>query len=157
MLLAPPPVVSEIAPAGAQATDPPVRVQYGALPFREDEDGELRVLLVTSRETRRWILPKGWPERKIAPHLLAAKEAYEEAGVRGVAATEPIGSYRYGKRMADGSVVPCEVQVYPIQVVRMRKSWPERKERERIWVTLAEAAMMVEEPGLVSLLLSLQE
>lgn len=134
-----------------------VRVQYAALPYREDEEGELHILLVTSRETKRWILPKGWPERKIAPHLLAAKEAYEEAGVRGIASPEPIGSYRYGKRLSDGAVVPCDVQVYPIEVVRLRKSWPERKQRERIWVTVPEAAMMVEEPGLVSLLLSLQD
>lgn len=134
-----------------------VRAQYAALPVRTLPDGEIDVLLVTSRETRRWIVPKGWPERGLAPHEVAAKEAFEEAGVKGRILADPLGSYHYRKRLRDGSTVACEVTVYPLTVRREAKKWPESRQRERRWVSLSEAAMMVDEPGLVTLLLSLQD
>lgn len=142
--------------AKADATTTAAFTQYGALPFETSPDGEIQVLLVTSRETRRWIIPKGWPERGLAPHRVAEKEALEEAGAKGKIAAEPLGTYRYRKRLRDGSTVWCDVLVYPLAVRHLQSKWPEAHQRERRWVDLAEAAMLVEEPGLVTLLLSLQ-
>ncbi len=128
--------------------------QCAALPFSWDE-GELRVLLVTSRETRRWVLPKGWKEKRLAPHALAAKEALEEAGVLGEVERRPIGRYDYLKRGPRDRVTPCSVRVFPLRVVRLLDDWPERRQRQRRWFSPAEAAMAVEEGGLVTLLLRL--
>lgn len=128
--------------------------QCAALPFAWDE-GELRVLLVTSRETRRWVLPKGWMEKRLAPHALAAKEALEEAGVLGQVERRPIGRYDYGKRGPRDRVTPCSVRVFPLRVERLLDDWPERRQRQRRWFSPAEAAMAVEEGGLVALLLRL--
>jgi 8-oxo-dGTP pyrophosphatase MutT (NUDIX family) len=125
--------------------------QCAALAFA-DRDGEIRVLLVTSRETRRWVLPKGWAEDGLAPAELAAKEAFEEAGALGEVAPEPIGTYRYRKRLAAGAGVACEVGVFPMRVERLLEEWPEAAERERRWFDLPEAAARVEEPGLADLL-----
>jgi hypothetical protein len=60
-------------------------IQYGALPYREIKSG-VQILLVTSRNTRRWIIPKGWPQSGTPPHRAAAREAFEEAGVVGKSA-----------------------------------------------------------------------
>jgi 8-oxo-dGTP pyrophosphatase MutT (NUDIX family) len=128
--------------------------QCAALPFAE-EKGELRVLLVTSRETQRWVLPKGWTEKRLSPHALAAKEAFEEAGVLGEVERRPIGRYRYLKRGPRNQVTPCSVRVFPLRVQRLLDDWPERRERQRRWFSAAEAAMAVEEGGLVTLLLGL--
>jgi 8-oxo-dGTP pyrophosphatase MutT (NUDIX family) len=118
-------------------------------------DGQRVVMLVTSRETRRWVLPKGWPEKRLAPHELAAKEAFEEAGLEGEIGRESVGSYRYAKRRWNGRTVQCEVEVFPLAVARQLEDWPERKERETGWFTPSEAATLVEESGLVALLLDL--
>ena len=85
---------------------PPTRVQYGALPYRLDDDGSVEVLLVTSRETKRWIIPKGWPIKGLKPSKAAAREAYEEAGVRGRIAGRAFGHYVYEKLLA-----ACRTQV----------------------------------------------
>ena len=119
------------------------------------EEGELRVLLVTSRETRRWVLPKDWMEKRLAPHALAGKEAFEEAGVVGAAERRPIGSYDYLKRGPRDRVTPCSVRVFPLRVERLLDKWPERRQRQRRWFSPAEAAMAVEEGGLLTLLLRL--
>jgi 8-oxo-dGTP pyrophosphatase MutT (NUDIX family) len=128
--------------------------QCAALAFAE-RGGELRVMLVTSRETRRWVLPKGWTEKDVPPHEQAAREAYEEAGLVGEIAPEPVGSYTYEKRLPDGSTVPCEVDVFPMRVERQLKSWPEKRQRETAWFALGQAAMAVDEGGLAMLLLGL--
>lgn len=127
----------------------PARVQYAALPFRRLHG--LEVLLVSSRETRRWVLPKGWPIKGLKPHASAAREAFEEAGVEGKVSKTPIGRYRYDKRLADGSTVPCEVEVYPLEVVRQKAAWPEKGQRATRWFTPREAATAVVEPGLADL------
>ena len=124
------------------------------MPFSWDEGG-LRILLVTSRETRRWVLPKGWKEKRLAPHALAAKEAFEEAGVVGEVERRPIGRYDYLKRGPRNRVTPCSVRVFPLRVERLLDDWPERRQRQRRWFSPAEAAMAVEEGGLVTLLLEL--
>lgn len=143
-------------PKKNQARAPKERAgrQFAALPLVVRE-GETRVMLVTSRETRRWVLPKGWAEPDLAPHELAAKEAFEEAGLVGEVDPEPVGFYFYQKRLRDGRSVPCEVGVFPLWVERQLEDWPERGQRETRWFTAAQAAMAVEEGGLVTLLLRL--
>jgi 8-oxo-dGTP pyrophosphatase MutT (NUDIX family) len=143
-----------LAKAGKGVKGKELRRQYGALPIAV-RDGETMVMLVTSRETRRWIIPKGWPEAGLEPRALAGKEAFEEAGLVGEVAGEAVGSYRYGKRLPDGREVPCEVVVYPLAVERQLEDWPERGQRETRWFSLPEAAMRVAEGGLVALLLGL--
>jgi 8-oxo-dGTP pyrophosphatase MutT (NUDIX family) len=132
---------------GKLSPRPPKRVQYAALPYRFS--GRSReVMLVTSRETRRWIIPKGWPQKGKAPHHSAAREAYEEAGVVGATARRPLGSFEYEKRVKHGRVVICEVYVFPLKVKRQNKKWPERREREVKWVSASRAANWIKEPML---------
>jgi hypothetical protein len=100
-------------------------IQYGALPYREGRSG-LEVLLVTSRETRRWIIPKGWPQSGLPPHRAAANEAFEEAGVVGKIGKKTIGSYWYDKTLESGAAVRCKVRVFPLRVTRQLKKWPEK-------------------------------
>jgi len=125
-------------------------VQYAALPYRLS--GELMVLLLTSRDTGRWVLPKGWPMKGKKPHLSARREALEEAGVIGPIGKRSIGIFHYPKRLADGEVVTCEVHVYPLAVEGQRKRWRERHERTQQWFTPEEAARVVDEPELAALL-----
>ena len=122
------------------------RRQYAALPYRITD--EVEVLLISSRETRRWILPKGWPMKGRKPHAAAAQEALEEAGVVGKIGKEPVGIYHYIKRMKNGSQQLCHVTVFPMNVSRQRKVWPEMDQRVTRWFPLAEAAGLVGEPEL---------
>jgi 8-oxo-dGTP pyrophosphatase MutT (NUDIX family) len=128
------------------------RRQCAALPLAES-GGATLVMLVTSRETRRWVLPKGWAEKRLALHEAAAKEAFEEGGIVGATAAEAVGSYRYRKRLPGGRSAPCRVSVFPLRVERLLDDWPERRERERRWFTLVDAAAAVEEADLAALLL----
>src|SRR5215207_1357983 len=128
------------------------RQQIGALPFRFDDQGQLRVMLITSRETRRWVIPKGWPMRGLKPHRAAEREAYEEAGLKGKIGKVAVGVYAYEKRLANGLAVPCEVSVFPFQVTSQRKRWPEMGQRDGRWFHPDEAADVVQEEGLQHLL-----
>jgi 8-oxo-dGTP pyrophosphatase MutT (NUDIX family) len=128
------------------------RQQIGALPFRFDDQGQLRVMLITSRETRRWVIPKGWPMRGLKPHRAAEREAYEEAGLKGRIGKVAVGVYAYEKRLANGLAVPCEVSVFPFQVTSQRKRWPEMGQRDGRWFRPEEAADVVQEEGLQHLL-----
>jgi 8-oxo-dGTP pyrophosphatase MutT (NUDIX family) len=105
-------------------------------------------MLVTSRETQRWIIPKGWPQRGRAPHDSAAREAFEEAGVVGAVGRRSVGSFPYEKRLKNGVVVLCEVRVFPLKVTRQSKQWPEKEQRQFKWVSIKEAAETVQEPTL---------
>ena len=113
------------------------------------------VMLVTSRERGRWVLPKGWAKKRMTGAQLAALEAYEEAGLVGKVMRKAIGSYNYLKRMIDGSVIDCGVDVFPMRVAELLDDWPERTQRQRRWFTLTEAAEAVEEPDLAQLLRAL--
>jgi 8-oxo-dGTP pyrophosphatase MutT (NUDIX family) len=124
------------------------RIQYAALPYRISSAFGTEVLLVTSRETKRWIIPKGWPKKRKDPWESAAREAAEEAGVVGKIGREPIGQYLYRKRLRSGKGVVCEVHVFPLKVKRQQKSWREQGQRECAWFPLAEAAKAVGEPVL---------
>lgn len=136
-------------------TPPGPRVQHAVLPHRRGVDGALEVMLLTSRETKRWVVPKGWPMKGLKGHRTAAREAFEEAGLVGVVKPKPIGFYPYAKRMAGGSVIECVVRVYPMRVAKQRKRWPERGEREAQWFTPEAAAAEVHEPELAALILGL--
>lgn len=127
------------------------RVQVGALCWRREGDDVL-VLMVTSRETRRWVIPKGNRMRGLQDWEAAATEAREEAGVHGVVGQEAIGRFHYGKRLARGRVRPCVVDVYPLEVLIQQGGWEESAQRDRRWMTTAEAAAVVDEPELARLL-----
>src|SRR5437773_2370121 len=81
-------------------------IQYAALPYRVS-GSKTEVLLVTSRRTRRWIVPKGWPVESLEPSACAAVEALEEAGVSGQVEQKPIGHYRYLKHHKSRPSEPC--------------------------------------------------
>jgi len=146
-----------LEPAGTDVETPDQRRQYAALPFRLKPDGGLEVMLITSRSTRRWIIPKGWPMGQRAPHKVAEREAMEEAGVSGRIAKRPLGAYHYDKLLADGSVARCRVEVYALEVRKEKASWPERKRRERRWMGIEEAAGLADDAELVPLILSLRK
>ncbi|MDX7951092.1 NUDIX hydrolase [Lichenihabitans sp. Uapishka_5] len=129
-----------------------VRQQYAALPFRRG-DG-LEIMLITSRETRRWVVPKGWPMKGRRPRGTAAREAMEEAGISGAVAKAAIGSYVYIKRGIGGKSWPCRVDVFPLEVRVERATWRERKQRTRQWFNYIEAADAVAEPDLKGLILA---
>jgi predicted phosphate transport protein (TIGR00153 family) len=126
--------------------------QYGVLPYRVDADGTLQLLLITSKERRRWVIPKGNPIPFMLNQESAAREAFEEAGVEGRIASAPIGTYRYGKRRRSGEEAAAIVNVYPLLVTREAGEWPERRERRRQWFGKDEAAAAVEEPELKALI-----
>jgi 8-oxo-dGTP pyrophosphatase MutT (NUDIX family) len=128
--------------------------QYAALPYKV-RDGELVVMLVTSRETRRWVIPKGWPKRNRTPSGTAAEEAFEEAGIVGEVAQKPIKSYIYSKRLPDDTRRRCRVDVFLLAVHEVLEAWPEKGQRKREWVTPAQAALRVAEAGLIELFLNL--
>lgn len=130
----------------------PERIQFAALCY--DVDGsEKKILLVTSRGTGRWILPKGWPIEGLDSPGAALQEAWEEAGVKqGQPWLEPIGSYGYDKGLPGDWSVPVTTMVYPVRVVELAKSYPEAHQRQRRWVAPAEAADMVREPELRDIL-----
>jgi 8-oxo-dGTP pyrophosphatase MutT (NUDIX family) len=130
------------------------RRQCAALPIRE-RDGEVHVLLITTRGRGHWVIPKGWAEKGVAAHDLAAREAFEEAGLLGRAIAEPIGAYSYRKRLPDGRRATCEVEVYALEVQSRAADWPERGQRRKRWMPPEEAAGLVSEPGLAELLLGL--
>lgn len=129
----------------------PAHVQSAALPWRMGKDG-VEVLLVTSRETGRWILPKGWPEKGETLSFAARREAYEEAGIRGRIADTSLGIYYYTKAAASGLARRCEVHVFALEVDKAEKRWPEKQERHRCWLPPSEAAKRVGEPALAEML-----
>ncbi len=127
------------------------------MPYRTEGsaiDAPVRILLVTSRGTRRWVIPKGNATTGVAPHSAAASEAEEEAGVRGPVCPTPLGSYRYRKRRSNGASLMVDVDVFPLAVTDELERWKEQGERERRWFTLAEAAGAVEETDLSDLIRS---
>lgn len=128
------------------------RKQFGAIPVRFTPEGRLEIMLITSRQTRRWIIPKGWPMKGLDGHDTAAREAFEEAGVAGSVSAEPIGSYVYAKRLKRNATVDCEVELFPLTVEEERRRWPEMDERERRWFSPGEAASLVDEHELASIL-----
>jgi 8-oxo-dGTP pyrophosphatase MutT (NUDIX family) len=138
----------------ALAIPPSAHAQVAALPVKMGDDGMARVLLLTSRESKRWVIPKGWPMKGRKPHEAAAREALEEAGVTGHAGKKPIGAYTYFKRQ-EAHFDVCRVAVYLLRVEKQLRTWREKAQRHGRWFTLNEAADLVQEPGLVALLRNL--
>jgi ADP-ribose pyrophosphatase YjhB (NUDIX family) len=128
------------------------RSQFAALPWRRDDAGQVEVLLITSRETRRWVIPKGWPIKGMKSAKSAAQEAFEESGARGKVGKRPMGSYGYDKRLKNGRLQHVRVAVFPLQVDSEADTYPELGQREKLWLPLTEAARLVDEPELMVLL-----
>jgi 8-oxo-dGTP pyrophosphatase MutT (NUDIX family) len=135
----------------------PERIQFAALCYRFQKKSAVpEMLLITSRDTGRWVIPKGWPMEGKASHEVAAREAWEEAGVKGEPSSDSIGSYTYEKGMNNGLKISCRVHVYPVVVFDMAKRFPEKGTRKLEWFTFTEAAGLVAEPSLRRLILDHQ-
>lgn len=130
--------------------------QVAAIPMRWTSDGDLRILMVTSRDTGRWVLPKGWTMDGKKPWRAAEIEALEEAGVTGYISREAFGDYEYDKVLADGKTIRCRVRLYPMIVEKVRRDWKERKQRKRHWFSAKGAAKAVNEPDLEEVLSNLK-
>lgn len=131
------------------------RRQVAALILRRsDASTSPEVLLITSRETGRWVIPKGWPMPPKPDSEAAAIEAYEEAGIVGRVEAEPFGAYTYFKRR-ERNFDLLDVSVFLLHDARQVKAWPEMEERQSEWVAAHEAASRVQEPGLCALISSL--
>jgi ADP-ribose pyrophosphatase YjhB (NUDIX family) len=128
--------------------------QVAALPWRHGSNG-VEILLVTSRETNRWIVPKGWPHKGIPLWQSAETEALEEAGVVGKIEISSIGTFKYDKKLREGSLRTVTVSVFALKVDREHAKWPEETERRRRWFAYAEAATIVQEPELRQIIESL--
>ena len=106
-----------ISTMGGRKTD--VRTQFAALCFRIVDDA-VKVLMITSRGSKRWIIPKGWPMDNLTPADAVAQEAWEEAGVQGKTFDQCLGIYSYKKEMDNSADLPCVALVYPIKVKSLR-------------------------------------
>src|SRR5262249_24693304 len=131
------------------------RVQYAALPYRLSGGSRPQFMLVRSRGTRRWGISKGGPKKGKTPHHAAAREAFEEAVVVGGVARRSVGSFSYEKQLKNGGAVVCEVRVFPLEVRRQNKQWPEKQERVVKWLSASQAAEKVKEPKLSAIILRL--
>ncbi len=128
--------------------------QCAAIPLLRQDDA-LLVVLVTSRDTGRWVVPKGWHEAGVSGAEMAAREAFEEAGLVGRVQPTPLGAYRYHKRLASADPLLCEVAVFTMEVAELLETWPEQGQRRRHAFPPAEAAALVAEAELAALLLGL--
>ncbi len=137
--------ISNPAPAISGGTT--VATQVAALCWRLRE-GAVEVLLITSRDTGRWIIPKGWPIIGLTAAGSAAREAWEEAGVQGQLLDQPLGQYLYDKIARPAAAQPCAVAVFPLRVETLHNRFPERKQRRRKWFPATEAALLVAETEL---------
>lgn len=128
--------------------------QVAAIPFRQDVDGNFEVMMVTSRTTKRFIVPKGWPMKGKSGRKAATIEAREEAGVLGKTLKEPAGSYSYWKRL-ETNFVRVDVVVYLLEVSEELSNWQEAKSRQRAWLKPQDAALLIDEPDLSTLMANL--
>ncbi len=129
-------------------------IQYGVLPYRLGESG-IEVMLLTSRGTGRWVIPKGWPIVGKKPRVVALIEARQEAGISGIVGRRPIGSFPYSKTMEGGEERLCECIVFLMLVTKERPSWREQAQRRRAWFPRDLAANLVEEGALVVMIRNL--
>ncbi|MEL7131922.1 MAG: NUDIX hydrolase [Pseudomonadota bacterium] len=144
------PMIKQLPLVLGKAKKADVRTQFAALCYRVKND-KVQVLVVTSRRTRRWIIPKGWPMDGLTPGDSAAQEAWEEAGVVGRADQRPLGMFSYNKDMGDDAL-PVAAMVYAVKVKSLASDFPEVSERTRKWVGRKKAAQMVDSPELARIL-----
>lgn len=128
-----------------------LRTQFAALCFR-GKGSKTEVLLITTRRSGKWALPKGWPMNGRTPSGVAQQEAWEEAGVKGKALDQCLGVYAYKKSTAQGVILPCVALVYPVRVTGLQENWPERGQRRRKWMSTKKAARKVFSPELARIL-----
>lgn len=133
------------------------RQQVGVLPWRVQRDGEMRILLITSRGRGRWIVPKGWPVKGYPLLVAASREAFEEAGVIGDISPMPVTAYRYAKMMDDGSQAPCRVAVFGMTVRGTLSHWREKAQRQRRWFSFKEAAERLDDAELAAFVRTLDD
>ncbi len=126
------------------------KLQSGALAYKVGSNGKVRVLLVRTRRSKRWSIPKGSAEPNLTLAANAAKEAFEEAGVKGEIESDSIGMFRTTKRAWFGEAI-LEIWVYRLRVTEQCDHWPEEEEREVKWVSCREAARVLHEPLLAEL------
>jgi 8-oxo-dGTP pyrophosphatase MutT (NUDIX family) len=137
--------------AAASSPGQPPRLQVAALCWRRSAKG-LRILLITSRDTGRWVIPKGWPMRNRTEAEAAAREAYEEAGLRGIVSSRSLGVYTYLKLLRAGRSIPCVVRVYPLEAREMMRTFPETGQRRAKWFDPEKAARRVAEHELAEMI-----
>ncbi len=142
-------------PAPAQGKNV-IAAQVAALCWRMHE-AILEVLLITSRETGRWVIPKGWPIGGLSAPEAAAREAWEEAGVRGRVQDQPLGEYLYDKVLGPTKAKRCAVAVFGMEVDALNDRFPEEAQRQRTWFSAGEAAALVAEPDLQLLFRAIAE
>ena len=138
-------------PINAPGRKTEMRTQFAALPWRL-RDGKPQIMLVTSRRTGRWIVPKGWPIDGLTPAASAAREAFEEAGIEGRPDDFCLGLYSYSKDMDGNRVLPVAVAVFPLEVKRVASAFPEKGERHAKWMSRKKAAARVSEPELAAII-----
>ena len=127
-------------------------IQFAALPWRLSEGGTRQIMLLTSRETCRWVIPRGWPVKGRKPADVAKQEAYEEAGLVGhIVGKRPIGDFHYAKRLAKREIL-CQVRVFLFRVEQQLDEWPQKGRRETRWFDAEEAAGLVEEGALAEII-----
>jgi 8-oxo-dGTP pyrophosphatase MutT (NUDIX family) len=123
--------------------------QFGAVPFRVRR-GRIEVMLVTARDGKRWLVPKGWPMKR-GPRYTARKEAFEESGVKGKVQRKPLGTLKYRKKIRSRRT-KVNLRLYPLAVKKQVRRFPERKQRLRRWFSLKRAVERCRDPGLGRLL-----
>ena len=132
-----------------------LRTQFAALCYRIRND-KPEFLMVTSRGTGRWLIPKGWPETGVSPEACALTEAWEEAGVQGRVTGPCLGLFSYHKEVEGRQSLPCVAMVYPVRVKSLVKDYPEADERKRKWMRPKKAASKVQEAELAHILRSFE-
>lgn len=135
-------------PRQASSASSLIPVQYGAVPYRFTQAGALEILLITTKRSKRWIIPKGDPIKGLKPPKSAEREAFEEAGIRGSIGRKSIGSFRFQKTLEGAPDLLCEVKVYALNVKEQMKDWPEASQRTLCWFAPPEAQAAVTDPGL---------
>ncbi|TCR63352.1 NUDIX hydrolase [Rhizobium sp. BK376] len=152
------PLLAQLASIGSALSANGAREQFGALCYRmNDVTRALDVLLITTRESRRWAIPKGWPMEGKPAHQVAEQEAREEAGACGKVSKKAFGYFTYLKCLSDGEKVPCVVQVHLLKFERALDQYREQGQRELLWCSCFEAAVRVDEPELKGLFRLLHE
>ena len=141
----------DVLPTARRPKAADCRGQIGAICWRMHR-AKVEVLLITSRDTGRWVIPKGWPMEGLSEAEAASIEAWEEAGVRGDIAPESLGSFDYDKVLSATKAIPCTVTVFGLRVAALHTDFPERKQRRRKWFAAEKAARKVAEPELRQLL-----